>query len=119
MESHSGIICGGGWRERRECRVKFKAVCCMVLIFPALGIDDQLADYVGVWSVILPAALLVTSIILFCFERPAVFWGFPDARCPDLDAPLFGKGATDTKTKADNSEGTAKPCPEYDIHKLY
>jgi hypothetical protein len=78
MESKAAIVAGGGWGERRDCRVKFKAVACLVLSVPALAFSDNLADHVGAWSVCIPAVLITAAAILFWFERPAIFWGFPD-----------------------------------------
>ena len=118
MGSKSDIVAGGGWRERRDYRVKFKAVSCLVLSVPALAFSDHLTDRVGAWSVCIPALLITVAAILFWFERPAIFWGFPDARWDDLDRALFGNTATDTKDKRCDLE-TAKPVPKYDIRKLY
>jgi hypothetical protein len=119
MESKAAIVAGGGWRERRDCRVKFKAVACLVLSVQALAFSDNLADHVGAWSVCIPAVLITAAAILFWFERPAMFWGIPDARWRDLEGAPFGNTGPDNTDKRSGLEGTAKPVPEYDIRNLY
>src|SRR5262245_53020047 len=55
MKASCGIVCGGGWSKREDHRIKFKAVCCLVLIAPAIYASGELADVIGMWSFILPA----------------------------------------------------------------
>ena len=119
MGSKSDIVAGGGWRERRDYRVKFKAVSCLVLSVPALASSDGLGDRVGAWSLCIPALLITVTAILFWFERPAIFWGFPDAQWRDLDRALSGAEGTSSNGQVDGSAETSKPCPEYDPRKLY
>ena len=88
MSAVGRIVCGGGWKKRRDYHIKSKAVCCLVLILPALAACDEFADVIGMWDFIVPAGLLIASILLFRFERSQLFWWPPAGRLDELrDSP--------------------------------
>jgi hypothetical protein len=102
------IVCGGGWEKRPSDRsIKFKAVCCLVLFIAAMFGAPMLSDWIGQWSLLLFAALLIASLILFQFERPQIWWPPPDRHMPDVDQPVSGQ------------EAPSGNIPKYDPHNLY
>jgi len=108
MIQHGSIVCGGGWKNRpRAYHIKFKAICCLILFFPAMAATLILAEWMGEWSLLLPSALVGAALLFLCFERPQVCWGPSDLRGLDLDQPVFGPRA-----------GVSHP-PKYDPHNLY
>jgi hypothetical protein len=103
MKTVETIVAGGGWQNPKEYRIKFKAVCCLVLAIPAAAASGEFSATVGPWIFALPPLLLFLSVVLFCIERPLMFLGFPGG---DNDLrKLYSKrvgGKTD-KDKADNA----------------
>jgi hypothetical protein len=54
------IVCGGGWKSRRDCRIAlWRMVLLLLLCMAALG----LANWIGVWGFLIPAALFVVLLI--------------------------------------------------------
>jgi len=98
MIQRDSIVCGGGWKERKDYFIKIKAVACAILFFPVTLI---VAGRIEWWG-ILPVVVAVGSWLLFKFEKPTLVWGPPDARMSMFE---------DNQTTAD--------IPKYDPRNLY
>ena len=108
MKAVDEVVCGGGWKERKERPIKVKAVCCAILFFftplACSGLDRQILAM----AVLLSFMFLLASIFLFIFERPKMWWGPPDANRLDVTRPLFG-ARNDAITNV----------PKHDLHNLH
>lgn len=78
MKFLHGIVAGGGWSKPGEHRIKFKAVCCLVLAFPVAIASTDFAGSFGSWLFAFPAGMVLISSLLSWFERPVIWPGFPD-----------------------------------------
>ena len=78
MKAINTIVAGGGWRRPERYRIKFKAICCSGLTIIASSASLELSDKVGPWLHAVPLVLLLASVLLFLFERPSNFPGWPD-----------------------------------------
>jgi hypothetical protein len=60
------IVCGGGWKSRRECRIKSWCTILFVVTFIAAL---ALAKWIDVWGLLVPVALFVVTLIPFRHVR--------------------------------------------------
>lgn len=87
------IICGGGWKNPpKEYHIKIKAICAAFLTVAATAAGITYYDPFGALGFIPTSVLLISTILLFRFERPATFLGPQDA---DHDIHnLYGQSGT-------------------------
>ena len=74
------IVCGGGWKQRKDRPITFKAFACLIMFIYTLVAAADFVKPMGEWVLFIPAGLLVLTAILLAFERPQMWWGPPDAR---------------------------------------
>lgn len=70
----SKIVHGGGWKDKREERLKVKA-CTFLIVAMVAGTTVPLCDDESAWVVWLTAASVscfMVSVVLFFVERPRV-----------------------------------------------
>ena len=73
------IICGGGWKNPpKEYHLKIKAICAAFLTFAAGAAGIIYYHVFGAVGFIPTSVLLISTILLFRLERPAIFFGPPD-----------------------------------------
>lgn len=105
MKDISNIISGGGWKDDhpRECRVKVKALCCLVLAVGTCLLGVQLMDRAGLWIFIVPAVFCVAAVALF-WREPAI--GVPGP-CDGAEDPrnLYSAGPTLLRKHRKESSG--------------
>lgn len=73
------IICGGGWKNPpKEYHLKIKAICGVFLTVAAAAAGISYYPAFGAFGFIPTSVLLISTILLFRFERPATFVGPQD-----------------------------------------
>src|SRR4029077_12232810 len=73
------IICGGGWKNQpKQYHLKIKAICSAFLTVAAAVAGISCYSVVGAFGFIPTSVLLISTILLFRFERPATFLGPQD-----------------------------------------
>ena len=73
------IICGGGWKNPpKEYHLKIKAICAAFLTFAAGAAGIIYYHVFGAVGFIPTSVLLISTILLFRLERPAIFFGPQD-----------------------------------------
>jgi hypothetical protein len=73
------IICGGGWKNPpKQYRLKIKAICGAFLTVAAAVAGISYYPALGAFGFIPTSVLLISTILLFRFERPATFLGRQD-----------------------------------------
>jgi hypothetical protein len=87
------IICGGGWKNPpKQYRLKIRAICGTVLTIAAAAAGISYYPVFGALGFIPTIVLLICTILLFRFERPATFLGPQDG---DHDIHnLYGQSGT-------------------------
>jgi hypothetical protein len=106
-QTHS-IICGGGWKNpAKQYHLKIKAICGAFFTVAAAVAGISYYPTFGAFGFIPTGVLLISTILLFRFERPATFLGPQDG---DHDIRnLYGQSGT-------RREGHPKEQP--DDHKV-
>jgi hypothetical protein len=73
------IICGGGWKNPpKQYRLKIKAICGAFLTVAAAAAGISYYPALGAFGLIAMSVLLISTVLLFRFERPATFLGPQD-----------------------------------------
>jgi hypothetical protein len=73
------IICGGGWKNPpKQYRLKIKAICGAFLTVAATAAGISYYPAFGAFGLIPTSVLLISTVLLFRFERPATFLGPQD-----------------------------------------
>ena len=73
------IICGGGWKNPpKQYRLKIKAICGAFLTVAAAAAGISYYPAFGAFGLIPTSVLLISTVLLFRFERPATFLGPQD-----------------------------------------
>jgi hypothetical protein len=73
------IICGGGWKNPpKQYRLKIKAICGAFLTVAAVAAGISYYPSFGAFGLIPAGVLLISTVLLFRFERPATFLGPQD-----------------------------------------
>ena len=73
------IICGGGWKAPpKQYHVKIKAICSAFLTIAAAVSGISYYALLGALGFIPTGLLLISTILLFRFEHPAIFFGPQD-----------------------------------------
>jgi hypothetical protein len=73
------IICGGGWKNPpKQYRLKIKAICGAFLTVAAAAAGISYYSAFGAFGFIPTSVLLISTILLFRFERPATLLGPQD-----------------------------------------
>jgi hypothetical protein len=73
------IICGGGWKNPpKQYRLKIKAICGAFLTVVAAAASISYYPAFGAFGLIPTSGLLISTVVLFRFERPATFLGPQD-----------------------------------------
>jgi hypothetical protein len=87
------IICAGGWKNPpKQYRLKIKAICSAFLTVAAAAAGISYYPAFGALGFIPTSVLLISTILLFRFERPATFLGPQDG---DHDIRnLYGQSST-------------------------
>ena len=87
------IICGGGWKNPpKQYGVKIKAICGAFLTVASAAAGISYYASFGAFGFIPTSVLLISTILLFRFERPTTFLGPHDG---DHDIRnLYGQSGT-------------------------
>jgi hypothetical protein len=73
------IICGGGWKNPpKQYRLKIRAICGAVLTIAAAAAGFSYYPVFGALGFIPTSVLLISTILLFRFERYMTFLGPQD-----------------------------------------
>src|SRR5260370_35151904 len=74
------IICGGGWKNPpKQYHLKIKAICGAFLTIAAAAAAIGYYPAFGAFGFIPTSVLLISTILLFRFERAATFFAPQDA----------------------------------------
>jgi len=98
------IICGGGWKNPpKQYHLKIKAICGVFLTIAAAAAGIGYYPAFGAFGFIPTSVLLISTILLFRFERAATFLGPQDG---DYDIRnLYGQtGTRRTKYSTDQPD---------------
>jgi hypothetical protein len=101
------IICGGGWKNPpKQYRLKIRAICGAVLTIAAAAAGISYYPVFGALGFIPTSVLLISTILLFRFERYTTFLGPQDG---DHDIHnLYGQSGVRRESTAENSLTTTK-----------
>src|SRR5687768_16168012 len=82
------IVCGGGWKSRKHCRIQLWGIGLFLLtLIAALSLSDRF----GVWGLLVPLSAFVVPLILFRFNRFRTWLGVPDDKLPSPDQTAFSR----------------------------
>jgi hypothetical protein len=83
------IVCGGGWKSQRHCRIEFwRTVLFLVTLLAALTFSDRF----GLWGFLAPLSVFVVPLILFRFKRFRTWLGLADQNILEREpAPIVPK----------------------------
>src|SRR5687768_4552998 len=99
------IIYGGGWKSPpTEERLQIKAFASVFLTILAAATGVHFYQDYGPLVFVPSLALFITTVLLFCFERPTTLWGPQDGKYDIRNLHGCSHDILKTKTKGEHDD---------------